>query len=90
MYHWIFQGTCGGQVWVGKTNLSVNGQANLKYQGGPDKAVLAYAASHSPVWHNERTHIKLPYGAFAENLTIFELEAKFHLLSLHLTKLINY
>lgn len=69
----FFKEPVEGQVWLGKTNLSGDGQANLKYHGGPDKAVLAYSAAHYPAWHNEITHIKLPYGAFAENLTIFGL-----------------
>lgn len=73
MYHRIFKEPVEGQVWLGKTNLSGDGQANLKYHGGPDKAVLAYSAAHYPAWHNEITHIKLPYGAFAENLTILGL-----------------
>jgi MOSC domain-containing protein YiiM len=63
-----------GPVWVGKTNLAGDGQANRKVHGGPDKAVLAYAASHYPLWRFELGVPDLPYGAFAENFTIAALD----------------
>jgi MOSC domain-containing protein YiiM len=59
-----------GSVHLGRTNLVGDGQANLKVHGGPDKAVLAYAASHYPAWREELGMPDLPYGAFAENFTI--------------------
>jgi MOSC domain-containing protein YiiM len=59
-----------GPVWLGRTNLVGDGQANLRVHGGPDKAVLAYAASHYPFWREELDMPDLPYGAFAENFTI--------------------
>jgi MOSC domain-containing protein YiiM len=59
-----------GSVWLGRTNLAGDGQADLVNHGGIDKAVLAYAASHYPVWRNELALLELPFGAFGENLTI--------------------
>jgi len=59
-----------GTVRLGRTNLAGDGQANLKVHGGPDKAVLAYAASHYPAWREELDMPDLAYGAFAENFTI--------------------
>jgi MOSC domain-containing protein YiiM len=59
-----------GPVYLGRTNLVGDGQANLKVHGGPDKAVLAYAASHYPDWREELEMPDLPYGAFAENFTV--------------------
>jgi MOSC domain-containing protein YiiM len=59
-----------GPVWLGTTNLSGDGQANLKVHGGPDKAVLAYAASHYPLWRAELQKPDLSYGAFGENFTV--------------------
>ena len=56
-----------GPVWLGRTNLVGDGQANLKVHGGPDKAVLGYAASHYPHWRSELGMPDLKYGAFAEN-----------------------
>jgi MOSC domain-containing protein YiiM len=59
-----------GPVHLGRTNLVGDGQANLKVHGGPDKAVLAYAAGHYPDWRTELEMPDLPYGAFAENFTV--------------------
>ena len=62
-----------GPVWLGSTNLTGDGQANLLVHGGPDKAVLAYAVSHYPAWRRELNHSELPYGSFAENFTVSDL-----------------
>ena len=63
-----------GPVRLGRTNLDGDGQANLKVHGGPDKAVLSYAAHHYPAWRSELGMPDLPYGAFAENFTIAGLD----------------
>jgi MOSC domain-containing protein YiiM len=65
-----------GPVWLGKTNLVGDGQANRRVHGGPDKAVLAYGAEHYPLWRNELQMPDLPYGAFAENFTISTLDER--------------
>jgi MOSC domain-containing protein YiiM len=57
-------------VWLGKTNLAGDGQADLKHHGGPDKAVCAYPALHYPAWRGELALPGLPYGAFGENWTV--------------------
>jgi MOSC domain-containing protein YiiM len=59
-----------GAVRLGRTNLAGDGQADLEHHGGPDKAVLAYAAAHYPDWQTELAPLELPFGAFGENLTI--------------------
>ncbi len=59
-----------GPVWLGVTNLDGDGQADLKHHGGPDQAVLVYAAEHYPTWRVELGRPDLPYGAFAENVTV--------------------
>ncbi len=59
-----------GPVHVGKLNLEGDGQADKRYHGGPDMAVLAYSADHYPRWHTELDLPQLPHGAFAENLTV--------------------
>jgi len=38
--------------------------------GGPDKAVLGYAAAHADVWASELGLAAMPGGGFGENLTI--------------------
>ena len=63
-----------GPVWLGRTNLAGDGQANLRVHGGADKAVLSYAAKHYPAWRAELNMPDLPYGAFAENFTITFLD----------------
>jgi len=59
-----------GPVQVGFTNLAGDEQADLRVHGGPDKAILAYAASHYPAWRSDLQMPELSYGAFGENLTI--------------------
>ena len=61
---------CEGRVFVGRTNLVGDGQADLENHGGIDKAVLAYSADHYPKWRRELSLPDMPYGAFGENLTI--------------------
>lgn len=57
-------------VWLGWTNLTGDGQADLKNHGGPDKAVCAYPAMYYAGWRDELGHPKFGYGAFGENLTV--------------------
>ena len=59
-----------GPVWLGQTNLVGDGQADLKNHGGPDKAILAYAAAHYPRWRAELRKPALPFGGFGENFTV--------------------
>jgi len=58
-----------GPLWLGTTNLAGDGQADLENHGGPDKAVLAYAAAHYPLWRAE-LGVDLPHGGFGENFTV--------------------
>jgi len=67
----IFKTPVTGQIWLGKTNLRGDGQADLSVHGGPDKAVMVYSADHYPYWREQLAHLpELPYGAFGENFTI--------------------
>lgn len=59
-----------GPVWLGKTQLDGDGQADLKHHGGPDKAILIYAASHYPWWQKELNRSNFGPGAFGENLVV--------------------
>jgi MOSC domain-containing protein YiiM len=70
----FFKTPVAGPVRLKRTNLVGDGQANLRVHGGPDKAVLGYAASHYPLWRSELGIPDLPYGAFAENFTIAGLD----------------
>lgn len=66
----FFKKPIEGLIWLGKYNLSGDGQADLKYHGGLEKAVLAYSADHYPSWSIELGNLELPYGAFGENFTV--------------------
>jgi MOSC domain-containing protein YiiM len=70
----FFKKPVAGPIWLGRTNLAGDGQANLTVHGGPDKAVLGYAASHYPAWRAELHLPDLPFGAFAENFTFTFLD----------------
>lgn len=66
-----------GAVWVGRTNLAGDGQADRVHHGGPDKAVLAYGAAHYAAWRADLVEElarlglpRLPFGGFGENLTV--------------------
>jgi len=65
----FFKEPVAGPVWLGSTNLAGDRQADLEHHGGPDRAVLAYAAGHYPGWRAE-LYLELPHGAFGENLTV--------------------
>lgn len=66
----FFKEPVQGEIWLSFTNLAGDGQADLKHHGGPEKAVLAYAAEHYPAWREALNLPELSYGAFGENLTI--------------------
>lgn len=66
----IFKEPVKGSIWLGRTNLAGDGQADLSVHGGPEKAVLAYSADHYPAWRQELAPLELQYGAFGENFTI--------------------
>jgi MOSC domain-containing protein YiiM len=69
----IIKEPVSGPVWLAATNLDGDKQGNPAVHGGPDKAVLAYAAAHYQLWRAELGR-ELPHGAFGENLTITGLD----------------
>jgi len=56
-------------LFVGRTNIDGDGQADLSVHGGPDKAVYAYPSAHWPWWENEK-HLACRPATFGENLTL--------------------
>lgn len=66
----FFKQPVKGPLWLGIESLEGNAQADLRAHGGPDKAVLSYAAAHYPDWREELGLSNFPYGAFAENFTV--------------------
>ncbi|MGH7535213.1 MAG: MOSC domain-containing protein [Gemmatimonadales bacterium] len=65
----IWKESVAGPVWAGSLGLRGDAVANTKVHGGPDQAVLMYAASHYPLWAAEWRR-ELAHGAFGENLTV--------------------
>jgi MOSC domain-containing protein YiiM len=65
----FFKEPAQGPLWLGKTNLAGDGQADLKNHGGPDKAVNAYPSEHYAFWREETGKHDLTNGAFGENFT---------------------
>ncbi|MBX3415131.1 MAG: MOSC domain-containing protein [Pirellulales bacterium] len=69
----FFKEAVTGPVFLGRTNLAGDGQADLVHHGGPDKAVLAYSADHYPAWRQTLAVPAFPFGAFGENFTVANL-----------------
>lgn len=51
------------------TQLEGDGQADLVFHGGADKALCVYCAEHYEYWQKTLGRT-LPYGAFGENITV--------------------
>lgn len=63
----IFKKPVPGPLWLSRTGLAGDGQADRKVHGGPEKAVLAYAASHHAFWRERLERPDVGPGAFGEN-----------------------
>jgi len=59
-----------GQVWAGREGLSGDQQYDRTGHGGPDRALLMYAAQHYPRWRQEWGRKDVGPGGFGENLTV--------------------
>ena len=67
----IYKAPVAERLFLGETNLTGDRQANLKFHGGPDKAVCAFPAEHFPLWQAETgAGETFGYGAFGENFTL--------------------
>ncbi|HEY4124289.1 MAG TPA: MOSC domain-containing protein, partial [Rhizomicrobium sp.] len=55
-------------VFVGRTNIAGDEQADLSVHGGPDKAVYSYPSDHWPWWVAQR--LPCVPATFGENLTL--------------------
>ena len=64
----IFKEPVDGRVTLTPTGFEGDVQADLRYHGGPDKAVCCYPIEHRPDWE-ALVGGTLPHGAFGENLT---------------------
>jgi len=66
----IFKTPVEGRVTVRTLNLDGDGQADLRFHGGADKAVYAYPVEHYAYWKTELQREAMPHGLFGENLTV--------------------
>lgn len=66
----IYKTPQSGKVWLGKTNLSGDGQADLTVHGGEFQAAYSYPVEHYAYWEKALGKSQLPYGTFGENFTI--------------------
>ncbi|MGP7816742.1 MOSC domain-containing protein [Niallia sp. 01092] len=57
------------QAFLDKEGFRGDGVADLRYHGGPDRAVCVYPYEHYLVWAKEFSST-LPLAAFGENLTV--------------------
>jgi MOSC domain-containing protein YiiM len=62
-----------GSIYLSKTNLEGDQQADLKNHGGVDKAICVYSFVHYPYWEGQ-LNCKLLPGAFGENLTVQDMQ----------------
>jgi MOSC domain-containing protein YiiM len=75
----IFKTPVDGPVVLTPTGFEGDVQADLRYHGGPDKAVCCYPVEHRPDWE-ALVEQPLPPGAFGENLsTEGLLETELHI-----------
>jgi MOSC domain-containing protein YiiM len=61
---------------MGRLGIDGDFVADAHHHGGPDKAVLCYAAGHYQDWNEELPDLKMGPGAFGENLTICGVDEK--------------
>jgi MOSC domain-containing protein YiiM len=66
----FFKEPVSGPVFLGRTNLVGDAQADRVNHGGHDKAVCAYSADHYDHWRRDLNRTDLPCGAFGENFTL--------------------
>lgn len=69
----IFKQPTEEQVWLSKTGLDGDEQADKKHHGGPEKALFAYPIKHYKLW-KEELNIDIDMGAMGENLAVLEMD----------------
>jgi MOSC domain-containing protein YiiM len=69
----IWKAPVAGPVHAGTLGLAGDTVTDTRYHGGPDQAVLMYAAEHYPQWERELGRAMGP-GDFGDNLTVEGLD----------------
>jgi MOSC domain-containing protein YiiM len=70
----IFKHPVTGPVRLTRENLDGDGQAERRFHGGLDKALLAYCFDHYARWEAELPGVSWHLGGFGENLTVSGLD----------------
>jgi MOSC domain-containing protein YiiM len=65
----IYKSPISSPLYVSKVQLDGDGQADLVFHGGEDKALCVYCEEHYSYWE-QKLDRKLSFGAFGENLTV--------------------
>ncbi len=63
------------EAFLTKEGFRGDGVADLRYHGGPDRAVCVYPYEHYSLWEKEFNH-PLPSSTFGENLTVTNMLEK--------------
>lgn len=66
----IYKKPNSGKIWLSKSNLAGDGQADLTVHGGEFQAVYSYPVEHYAYWQKVLDKSTLPYGTFGENFTV--------------------
>jgi MOSC domain-containing protein YiiM len=69
----IFKEKVEGAVWLSKTKLEGDGQADLENHGGLEKAVFAYPLEHYRYWQQEHGISDISSGGMGENFIIDQI-----------------
>ena len=70
----IFKAPVEVRLSLARANLDGDRQYNLKFHGGPDKAVCCFSSEHYPYWQADfGMGEPFTYGAFGENFTVSNL-----------------
>lgn len=66
----IFKEPIVGSAKVSRLNIEGDGQADLKYHGGEERAVYVYSNDHYSFWKQQLGRDDFEMGQFGENLTV--------------------
>jgi len=68
-----FKETTDYQLWLGETKIQGDFQADTKFHGGKEKALLAYGMSSYTMW-KDSYGFDFGYGSFGENISVSGLD----------------
>ncbi len=72
----IFKERVNDPIYVGKTNLTGDQQADLKHHGGPEKAIFTYPSEHYLYWQEKLNQSTITQGGMGENFSTIHMFEK--------------